>query len=383
MREKKPRKHPLIQQNLLDKLITYIDPKRGQMRLQARAQLAVVGGYTGARRDKSTLSTWNPGAGSPTTDAIADLPALRERSRDEMRNSGVASGALNGAVTGIVGTGLTATPSINAQLLGLTSEEAKAWNEDAAVRFEAWASSEECDVSRTNDFYAIQELAQRAWLESGDAFVLTPKVKRASGTTRLALQLIEGDRVCNPTSTPDSDSLIEGVEIDPITQAPVAYHFSKHHPGDRWSGINTWTREPARGVSSGRKNVLHLFKQHRPGQVRGMPWISSIIEPLKQLDRWTENELNAAVTSSIFSVFAKMDANAFTEIFDEEGESQKLLDERSKWTGGLENGKVINLLPGEELGSVSSTRPNPAFDPFWVASSDRLVWRSKFHMKCL
>lgn len=358
---------PQVQQNILDKAIAYFDPKRAQQRMVARMQIALVGGYNGARRDKSTTSTWNPFAGSPTSDAVEDLPMLRARSRDEMRNSAVASGALNGAVTGIVGTGLSATPAVDFVALGMTFEEAVAWNEETRRRFNMWAESEDCDAARVNDFYGIQELGQRTWLESGDAFVVTPRLPRR-GRKRLALQLVEGDRVCNPNGTRNSATLIEGVEIDPATQEAVKYHMAARHPGEvLGAGANTWTEVAARGAGTGRRNVLHLFKQVRPGQVRGMPWIAPILEPLKQLDRWTENELNAAVTSSIFSVFAKMDAQAFQDIFDEEGESQQLVTDRSKWSGELESGKLINLLPGEELGSISSTRPNPEFDPFWIA----------------
>lgn len=361
------RRIPAVQPNLVDRVVGYFDPRAQQNRMVARAQVALLsgGGYKGARRDKARNATWLPGGGSPTTDAVSDLPTLRERSRDEMRNSPVAAGALNGSVTGIVGTGLSATPTINHQVLGMTEEAAKAWNVNTRMRFEAWAASEDCDVARDCDFYGLQELAQRSWFESGDVFVLTPRLPR-NGRARLTLQLIEGDKVCNPGKQPNSPTLIEGVELAPDTLETLAVHIAKHHPGDFAAGGNTWTRVPTRS-SNGRRNVLHLFKPLRPGMKRGIPLLAPVLEPLKQLGDWTDNELNAAVTSSVFSVFAKMDAQAFQQVFDDEGETQELLNQRSQWSGELESGKVINLLPGEELGSVSSTRPNPDFDPFWSA----------------
>jgi lambda family phage portal protein len=359
---------PVVKMNAVDRAINYFAPKTAQRRLIARGQnMALSGGYTGARRDRPQLSTWNPGSGSPTTDAIADLPDLRDRSRDAMRNMPVAAGALNGAVTGIVGTGLAATPAIDFEVLGITIEQAKAWNTNTRRRFELWAGSEDCDAARACDFYGLQELGKRSWLESGDAFVVTPMLARGpSGAMRLALQLIEGDRVCNPSRAANSDTVIEGVEIEPATQEAVAYHFAKNHPGDYNVGANSWTRVAARGAN-GRRNVLHLFKPLRPGQVRGMPWLAPVLEPLKQLGRWTDNELNAAVTSSVFAVFAKMDGQAFNDIFAGADSADQLVNDRSKWTGELDSGKAINLLPGEELGAVSSSRPNPEFDPFWIA----------------
>jgi capsid protein len=104
--------NPLVQQNLLDKAIAYLSPKLAAQRLASRAQLALVGGYTGAKSDRAALSRWNPTAGSPHTDIICDLPMLRSRSRDQMHNAPVALGALNTMVSHVVGTGLTYTPSI-------------------------------------------------------------------------------------------------------------------------------------------------------------------------------------------------------------------------------------------------------------------------------
>jgi len=365
--KEKPSRHPLMQQNLLDKAIAYVAPKMAQQRMMARAQLALAGGYTGARRDRSQLSGWNPGTGSPTTDIISDLPELRARSRDQMRNAPVAVGAINTSVSHIVGTGLSCTPAIDYKRLGMTEEAAEAWCEDVRFRFETWALSTDCDLARNLNFYGIQSLAQRTWFESGDAFVLTPRVARAGRSAQLALQLLEADRVCNPDRTPDTDTLIDGIELAEETGETVAVHVARKHPGDYRSTGNTWTRVSVRGTQTGRRNVLHLFEPLRPGQVRGVPWIAPILEPLKQLNRWTDNELNAAVTSSIFSVFLKMDADAFDNLFNDK-DADTLLNTASENRNKLQqSGQAVNLLPGESIETASMNRPNPEFDPFWVA----------------
>ena len=357
--------HPLAQQNLLDKAIAYFSPERAAQRMASRAKLALAGGYTGARIDRAALSRWLPGGGSPAADIIRDLPMLRARSRDQMRNAPVALGALNTATSHVVGTGLSYTPAIPADFLGLTERQAEAWQSDTKRRFEAWAVSVDCDVARQLNFYGIQELAFRAMLESGDSFVLTPQIARDGGAARLALQLLEADRVCNPNRRVDTDTLIDGVEIAPDTGEAAAYHVARKHPGDSLSG-NHWDRVEARGAGTGRRNVLHLFKPLRPGQVRGVPWIAPILEPLKQLNRYTDAELNAAVISGLFSVFVKMDAEAFDTLFDEDAQGA-LVDKASGWSGEMESGKVINLLPGESVESTNPGRPNAQFDPFWTA----------------
>jgi len=355
------------QQNLVDKVITYFAPRLAASRQAARAQLALGGGYTGARIDTSTTSRWMPTAGSANADTIRDLPVLRARSRDQMRNAPVALGALNTTVSHVVGTGLAYTPAIDPGFLGMTAEEADAWSEDTKRRFDTWAESLDCDLARKLNFYGVQDLSVRSQLESGDIFVVTPRVARNGGSARLALQLIEADRVCNPNRATDTDTVVDGMEIDPDTGETIACHIARKHPGDPANNTgNTWTRVAMRGTQTGRRNVLHMFKQLRPGQVRGVPMIAPILEPLKQLSRWTDAELNAAVVSSMFSVFVKMDPDAFEDMFDDKSK-EEIINKGLAWTGEMESGQAINLLPGESVESPSPGRPNPAFDPFWGA----------------
>ncbi len=357
---------PIVGQNLLDKAIAYLAPATAMRRQQQRTQLALSGGYAGARIDVAQLSRWMPTAGSANADTIRDLPMLRARSRDQMRNAPIALGALNTTVGHVVGTGLTYTPAIDAEFLGLDVEAAEEWQANAKRRFKTWAENPDCDIARQSDFYALQELAFRSFLESGDVFCLTPVVSRQGKAPKLALQLIEADRVCNPERKPDTATVIDGVEINPATGEVLAYHIARNHPGAVNTTTNTWTRVPVRGNSTGRRNVLALFKPLRPGQVRGVPWISPILEPLKQIGRWSDAELNAAVVSGIMATFIKMDPEAFQSIYDEDTQGG-YVENAARWSGEMESGKAINLLPGESIESPTPGRPNPAFDPFWTA----------------
>ena len=352
--------------NLIDRAIAMFSPQAGVKRSVARLQLALAGGYLGARIDRPALSRWLPGTGSPTSDIIRDLPMLRARSRDQMRNAPLALGALNTTVSHAVGTGLSCTPTIDAEFLGLSQELADAWQADAARRYKEWSESTDCDLARRLNIYGIQELTLRSVLESGDLFVVTPRVEREGGRVRLALQLVEADRVCNPDRKPDTEKLIDGIELNESTGEAIAVHIARRHPGDAAAQANSWERVTMRGEKTGRRNVLQIFRQLRPGQVRGVPMIAPILEPLKQLARWTDAELNAAVISSLFSVFIKMDPDAFQEMFDEDAQGA-IVDKASSWSGEMESGKAINLLPGESIETSTPGRPNPQFDPFWSA----------------
>ena len=212
----------------------------------------------------SQLARWLPTGGSPTTDVVRDLPMLRARSRDQMRNAPVALGALNTTVSHVVGTGLTYTPAIDAKFLGLTQEQAEAWQNDTKRRFKTWAESTDCDVARQLDFYGLQELSFRAMLESGDCGVLTPRLARNGKPPTLALQLLEADRLCNPEKTANTPTLVDGMEIAKETGELLAVHVAHHHPGD-YRGANSWTRVATRGGATGRRNDCGLARNPVPG----------------------------------------------------------------------------------------------------------------------
>jgi lambda family phage portal protein len=126
---------------------------------------------------------------------------------------------------------------------------------------------------------------------------------------------------------------------------------------------------PAFGETSRRRNVLHLIDRRRPGQTRGVPYLAPVIEPLKQLARYSEAEISAAVISAAFAVFVKMDAEAFQQLFDESS-GKTYLKSAMGWDGRVPtadmeaHSKAVNLLPGEDIVSPDLKRPNTAFDPF-------------------
>jgi lambda family phage portal protein len=360
---------PLPGLNAIDRAIAVFAPRVAARRLVARHTLALAsgGGYNAAKRDRASLAAWSVLGGSPESDVIADLPTLRARSRDAERNQPVAAGVVNTTVVHSVGTGLTCNPRIDHEFLGITEEQAQAWQKDTRRRFLAWFTSKDCDLGRRQNGYQLQDLALRSTLSSGDILVTTPMVqRRAARYPTLALQIIEADRISNPSGQQNSDTLTDGVECDATTGEAVAYHVSDKHPGDMRGGARSWQRIGARGAESGRLNAIHLYRVLRPGLRRGVPILAPVMEPLKQLARFTQAELDAAVSSALFPLFAEMDPKAFDETFTEAAQEQ-IVARASKWTGEINSMQVMNLLPGEKVMSPTPGRPNPEFDPFFTA----------------
>lgn len=331
----------------------------------ARRVRISASGYTGARTDRPQTQNWRPALGSATTDTVFDLPTLRARSRDLERNAPFARGAINTNVINVVGTGLRVLPHIDREFLGLSEEEADAWERQAQRIFNAWAESEACDITREQDFAGLTSLALLSVLLSGDVLSIRRFKRRPGDLFGTKVQLVEADRISNPRWAPNTDTLIEGVELDE-DGAAVAYHVLDHHPGDVFGigrlGRQTWKRIPA-FASDGSRIASLLFQRRRPGQPRGVPYLAAVIEALKQLDRYGESELQAAVVSSFFTVFLKTmgtgDEGTFAPFV--EGEDP---DDRDITLG---SGAVVELGEGEDVAFANPMRPNQAFDAFVTA----------------
>jgi lambda family phage portal protein len=360
-----------MKKNLTDSIIEYFNPEGAIKRYRARASIGAYeksGGYSGASRSRAAIGSYNPMSGDVNDDTVLDLPTLRARARDLVRNTPIAGGAIRTMVAYVVGTGLSLRAIGGGTKVGQGYGEAGPWQDDVNSRFSFWAESTNCDIARGLNFYGLQALAFRSMLESGDVFCLLTQAQRQNRTVP-ALQLIEADRICNKDMQRDTATLIAGVQID-SNGAPVAYHVCNQHPTSWKPGLTrTWAIIPAFGALTDRRNIIHLFDRQRPGQVRGIPILAGVIEPLKQLARYTEAELQAAVVSGAFAIFLKMDPQAFGDLFDDKGR-ESYIDSASKWKGDFPNstldgpGKAVNLLPGESVDSANVTRPNPEFDPF-------------------
>jgi len=366
VREVKKDSPPAPVANLIDKLVTYVNPKEGARRMMARQVMAISGGYHGGGKSRAPMRNFNPFGGSPEVDINLDLPELRPRSRDLARNAPPATAAIGVNVSSVVGTGLSMQPRIHRDVLKLEDTRAEAWEANTRRRFEVWASSHLCDAEMTSNFYELQAVAFRSMLESGDVFSMLPQIQRPGWPFRLAVQLLEADRVSNPDFRADTANIVGGIEVGHYGE-PVFCHVSNRHPGSINRAGLTWKKVAFVGGKSGRRNVLHMFEVLRPNQKRGVPYLAPVIEQLKQLERYTDAELQAAVISAAFAVFIKMDPQAFQDLFEDDDTRNTFLQKGMQWDGSLDSGQAVNLLPGEEISAATPGRPNSEFDPFVTA----------------
>lgn len=348
--------------NLLDRVIGYFNPQAGLQRVKARGAMSLLGGYIGARYRKSTRDWFAPTL-SADMDTIYDLPTLRGRSRDLVRNTPLATGAVGTVVTNVIGGGLQLVSRPDWDTLSMTEKQADKWRQNTEREFALFAESTTCDITRKLDFYGLQALAFRSCLESGDSFALLPMVPVTGSPYQTRIQLLEADRIGTPIQAIQvTEQLTAGIEKDQYG-APIAYWILRHHPGGPMGLTLQADRYMAFGAKTGRRNVLHLFQQDRPEQTRGVPYLAPVIELLMQVAKYSEAELAAAVITALLAVFVTSEDGQ--GIANPSGNDGKNIDPDKEIKLGTAS--VIDLNPGDKIETVAPNRPNGAFDPFFQA----------------
>ncbi|WP_342471629.1 phage portal protein [Metasolibacillus sp. FSL H7-0170] len=352
--------------NMIDRTIAAISPSRAVKRQVARKQLEILNtGYSnsGASKQKKSMRGWLFRGGSPKEDIDENLDTLRQRSRDLYMNTPLATGALKTIRTNAIGYGLILNSQIDHEFLGLTEQQADEWETLVEREFAMWAESLMSDAMQMHNFYELQQIAFLSFLASGETYAMLPYRPHKEHWYGLRIQLIESDRISSPTSA--QKNIINGVELGKYGEV-VAYHICSVHPLAEDAGKKDWVRIEKFGKLSGRQNVLHLMESERPEQRRGVPLLAPVIESLKQLDRYSEAELTAALISSLMTVFIETtdEEDGSGPVIGEGIPEEEQVDKEDEMSVELAPGSVIALNPGEKANTSNPARNNAAFDPF-------------------
>ena len=368
---------------MFDSLLTAIAPERAVKRAAAQSAIrAINSGYSnyGASLHKKSMRGWMWHGGSPKEDIEDNLRVLRERSRDAYMGVPLATGAIKTMRTNVVCGGLTPTPQIDNAFLGISDEEAQKINEQIAREFALWANKPTCDADRIDNFYMLQQLAFTGFLLNGDSWAVLQNKKTPGVPYDLRVRIIEADRICSPAfmdilSPTDInehhvEKIVQGVETDADGMV-IAYWVCDRHPlaSTSVTGLTAshWTRVEAYGKKTGRQNVLCLMQRERAGQLRGVPLLAPVLESLKQLGRFTDAELTAAVISAMFTVFIKKSDQSDEVPFGEMLPPDVQVDTPDKTSVELAPGAFIDLNPGEEVQFADPKHPTTGFEAFMNA----------------
>lgn len=247
--------------------------------------------YKGASLSAKELLSWRPLRHSADVELDGELSTLVARSRDLIRNNGIASGAIQTLVDNVVGNGLKLVSIPDHRILGLDLDYLEEWARKVESLWRIWSESVYCDAARKLNFNSQTALIFRSVIENGEALALVLWRENQANQFATCFQLIEPDRLSNPDFKQNTEFLRDGIEINHYGE-PQNYWISKYYPNDYYyhGNTNSWEKVAAQ-TSFGRKLILHIHHPERIGQNRGKPLFTSIMPLFKMLDHYERSEL--------------------------------------------------------------------------------------------
>lgn len=337
----------------LDNVIGIFSPASAAKRVNARRVLkSSQRAYEAARIDRTT-SAWVANSTSADRALYGEADRVRNRVRDLVRNNSYARGALDAIVANVVGCGIMPKPAID-------NEPDR--NQQILAKWNRWC--EAADITGRLHFYEMQALAFREMCEAGEMLVNQVMLPfDPVGGAPYALEMIESERLATETDLMRSrrdvateNQIRRGVEVDATGRA-VAYWLYPTNPNDLGYGYSEAQRVDG-------ERIIHVFRQERIGQTRGISWLAPAVLRLRDLDMYLENELQASAVAACFSVVVKtVDSGAsWGGLNTPDGEDST--DGNSDRFERLQPGVVSHLMPNEDISVVNPLRPNAAADAF-------------------
>jgi lambda family phage portal protein len=164
---------------------------------------------------------------------------------------------------------------------------------------------------------------------------------------KLDLRLIGADHVTSPDAYLLDRREVDGIVLDAFGN-PLAYHVLKNHPGaNAFPFYDEYRTVPA-------SHVIHVFRQDRPGQHRGIPEITPALPLFAQLRRFTLAVLGAAEAAADFAGILYTDAPANGEA--EQVEPMDLVE--------LERNMLLTMPGGWKMSQVEPMQPATTYAEF-------------------
>ena len=332
--------------NPIDSVIAWLSPQRAVARARARQ---ILGAYEAARPTRTRRNPADNSSGDQV--ALWAGQELRGQARVLDQNHDVAAGVLDVLVRNTVGKGIGIEPQPKTTDGDIDDATADALSD----LWKDWCKRPE--VTQELSWGKAQRLAARAWFRDGEVLIRDHSggvSGMVHGTqVKYSIELFEADFL--PLDYNDaSKRIVQGVEKD-VWGRPVAYHLYTEHPGGTLHTRGSYRRVPAQFMH-------HVKMVNRLHQTRGISVFATVLNRLNDFKDYEESERVAARIAAAMAVYIKKggaeDYGTNGTTTDENGVERRIF-------GPVAPGMIIDdLLPGEDVGMISSDRPNPNLGNF-------------------
>lgn len=295
--------------------------------------------YDAGKLGTPRTSGWLPLGDSPTSSMRMAIGTIRDRSVDMYDNNPTIKSAIDKIATLIAGGGIR--PSVDVS--GIKNKAASRRAEQAVLAaWNDWTGSIDCDFDGDMPYYPLQVLIARAVAMQGECIV---RKRYSQNSTGVPLQVqVQGgafiDSNQDGITLPNGNYITLGIEFN-STGKRVAYWLFDRHPQDATYGIASAT---SRRVEA--KDVIHVYYKEKPGQIRGVPFGTTMLLKARDLNQFQDTMLIKQKVSAMFAGFViESDGAADDEgLESEDGEPIGPID-----YDNIEPGAVVALPPGSEI----------------------------------
>jgi len=286
--------------------------------------------------------------------AIKGLQTIRNRSRDAVRNDWTNASTLQHWTTNLIGTGIV--PRVD-------KIESESQREVVELLWDDWCKV--CDADSLLNFYGLQTLATRAWLESGECFVrIRPRRIDGGMEVPMQIQLLEADMVPMLDADtwprmPSGNKIRSGIELNRSNQK-VAYWVYKEHPGDK-----PCSPSADQLVRIAKSQMLHIMEPKRIGQLRGVPDFAPVLVRVRNTLDVDDAVIERYKIANLFAAFIKQDSlPGFNDGTDPVTGKAIEAEEDGDPMVGLEPGIVHKLIPGESMEFANPPEAGTTYSEF-------------------
>jgi lambda family phage portal protein len=314
-----------------DRVIATLSPGWALQRAKARTALDAIMHYNAAT---------STGRGQVFRRSASDADAAGARrdrlaasARDLVRNTPFATRAQQVIANNVVGDGII--PKVTA-----SSKSAKA---DVQKMLKAHLDTVAIDADGRQNLYGLQRLAVQCLVESGEVLIRRRRRERRDGLPLpFQVQILEPDFL--DTAKVDlslaAGSIRDGIEYDGIGRR-VAYWMFDEHPG---SLVRLRGRAVSRRIAA--SEILHIYRQDRPGQMRGVSWFAPIAMRLQDLDDYDDAQLMRQKIAACFAAF-RVTADGDTPLVG--GATATATQADPAGLSSIVPGRIQNLRVGEDI----------------------------------
>lgn len=324
---------------IFERAILAVSPGWAAARERSRLRVAAYSNaYESVNHSRLRKHERDRGSGNTVT-GLAHRQ-LRDLARHLDRNHDISRGILNTLVRNIVGpTGIGVQPQPMDADGNILTDLAKQLD----VLWRQWSVQPEV----TGEFNRArsEQLMCRTWMRDGEGLwqYLEGTIAKLSHNTPVpfSLELLEPDLLPIDYNDPIR-GISQGIQIDAWGR-PQAYWIYREHPGDPFVAMPT-----LKVVSTDR--IGHIKLVDRLNTRRGVSMFASVLSRLDDLKDYEESERIAAHIAASMAAFIK---KGVPDTFDTDNPAAP---RQMNFAPGM---IFDDLLPGEDIGTIDSNRPNP------------------------